>query len=195
METIASPKHLQQHLLQQQQQTQKGVQGTKLQTKRVTTQPVFEKFKPTKLQVPPTRPKFAKGFLVEFKVGKRMVHELVSFAKGSRVPTTQTSTLKTVEEVAVEVMKVDKAIELFYTMAIMNLDTGNLTLEVNIIKKILFMGEKEKVMLQEEMDKEKDFQKGYKQNVEIWRKNRVEAEQTNKLRIKKLQDENEELKG
>jgi hypothetical protein len=54
----------------------------------VTTQPVFEKFKPTKLQVPPTRPKFAKGFLVEFKVGKRMVHELVSFAKGSRVPTT-----------------------------------------------------------------------------------------------------------
>jgi hypothetical protein len=32
-------------------------------------------------------------------------------------------------------------------MAIMNLDTGNLTLEVNIIKKILFMGEKEKVML------------------------------------------------
>jgi hypothetical protein len=52
-----------------------------------------------------------------------------------------------VEEVAVEVMKVDKAIELFYTMAIMNLDTGNLTLEVNIIKKILFMGEKEKVML------------------------------------------------
>jgi hypothetical protein len=32
-------------------------------------------------------------------------------------------------------------------MAIMNLDIGNLTLEVNIIKKILFMGEKEKVML------------------------------------------------
>jgi hypothetical protein len=45
------------------------------------------------------------------------------------------------------------------------------------------------------MDKEKDFQKGYKQNVEIWRKNRVEAEYTNKLFIKKLRDENEELKG
>ncbi len=108
---------------------------------------------------------------------------------------TQTSTPKFVEEVAIEVMKVDKAIELFQTMAIMNINTRNLTLEVNNIKKILFMGEKEKVMLQEEMDKEKDFQKGYKQNVEIWRKNRVEAEQTNKLFIKKLRDENEELKG
>ncbi len=50
-------------------------------------------------------------------------------------------------------------------------------------------------MLQEEMDKEKDFQKRYKQNVEIWRKNRVEVEQKNKLLIKKLRDENEELKG
>jgi uncharacterized protein (DUF3084 family) len=31
--------------------------------------------------------------------------------------------------------------------------------------------------------------------VEIWRKNKVEAKQKNKVFIKKLQDENEELKG
>jgi hypothetical protein len=31
--------------------------------------------------------------------------------------------------------------------------------------------------------------------VEIWRKNMVEVEQKNKILIKKLQDENEELKG
>jgi hypothetical protein len=54
----------------------------------VATQPAFEKFKPKKLQVPRTRPKFVKGFPIEFKLGKRMVHELVSFAKGSRAPMT-----------------------------------------------------------------------------------------------------------
>ncbi len=54
----------------------------------MATQPAFEKFKPTKLQVPPTRPKSTKGFPVEFKLGKRMVHELVSFAKGFRAPMT-----------------------------------------------------------------------------------------------------------
>ncbi len=48
------------------------------------------------------------------------------------------------------------------------------------------MGEKEKAMLQEELDKDKDFQKGYKHNVEIWRKNKVEAEQKNKVIIKQL---------
>ncbi len=53
---------------------------------------------------------------------------------------------------------------------------GNLTLEVNTLKNRLVMREKEKAMLHEELDKEKDFQKGYKHNVEIWRKNRVEVE-------------------
>jgi hypothetical protein len=48
------------------------------------------------------------------------------------------------------------------------------------------MGEKEKAMLQEELDKERNFQKGYKHNVEIWRKNKVEVEQKNKVLIKKL---------
>ncbi len=67
--------------------------------------------------------------------------------------------------------------------------------KVNILKNILVMGEKEKEVLQEELDKERQFQKGYKHNMEIWRKNRVEVEQKNKVFIKKLQDENEELKG
>ncbi len=58
------------------------------------------------------------------------VHELGSFLEGSRNPMTQTCTPKFVEEVAIEVMKVDKTVELFQTMAIVNLNTGNLTLEV-----------------------------------------------------------------
>ncbi len=48
------------------------------------------------------------------------------------------------------------------------------------------MGEKEKVVLQEELDKKKDFQRWYKHNVEIWRKNKGEVEQKNKIFIKKL---------
>jgi hypothetical protein len=36
------------------------------------------------------------------------------------------------------------------------------------------------------------FDKGYKHNLEIWRKNRVEVKQKNKVPIKKLHDENEE---
>ncbi len=50
-------------------------------------------------------------------------------------------------------------------------------------------------MLQEKFTKEKDFQKGYKHNVQILRKNKVEAKQMIKVFIKKLHDENEELKG
>jgi hypothetical protein len=45
------------------------------------------------------------------------------------------------------------------------------------------------------LDKEIDFQKGYKHNVETWRKNRAKVKQKIKVHIKKLQDENEELKG
>jgi len=48
------------------------------------------------------------------------------------------------------------------------------------------MGEKDKAMLQEELDKERKFQKGYKHNVEIWRKNGAEVEQKKKKLIKKL---------
>jgi ribosomal protein L31E len=50
-------------------------------------------------------------------------------------------------------------------------------------------------MLQEELGKERKIQKGYKHNVEIWKKNRVEAEQKIKVFIKKRQDGNEELKS
>jgi len=76
------------------------------------------------------------------------------------------------EEVVVEVMKVDKVVDLLQTMAIVSLNMGNLTLELNIIKNKLVVGEKEKAMLQEELNKERNIQKGYKHNVEIWRKRR-----------------------
>jgi uncharacterized protein (DUF3084 family) len=42
---------------------------------------------------------------------------------------------------------------------------------------------------------ERKFQKGYKHNVEIWKKNKAKAEHKNKMLIKKLHDENEELQG
>ncbi len=68
----------------------------------------------------------------------------------------------------------------------MNPNMVNLTLEVNSLKKIIATWEKEK---------EKTFQKGYKHNVEIQRKNMTKAKQKIKMLIKKLYDENEELKG
>jgi hypothetical protein len=34
---------------------------------KVATQHAFEEFRPTKLQVPPTRPKYTKGFPFEFE--------------------------------------------------------------------------------------------------------------------------------
>jgi hypothetical protein len=61
------------------------------------------------------------------------------------------------EEVVTEIMKADKAIKLFQTMAIMSLNMGNLTLEVNVLKNKLATGVKGKAMLQEELDKERDL--------------------------------------
>jgi len=61
---------------------------------------------------------------------------------------------KFVEEVFT---KADKGLELFQTMAIMSLNMGNLTIEVNILKNRLVTGEKDKTMLQEELDKERVF--------------------------------------
>jgi hypothetical protein len=72
-----------------------------------------------------------------------------------------------VEEVDAEVMKVANVVKLFQTMAIVNLNMGNLTLEVNTLKHRLVAGEKEKTMLQEQLDREREIQKGYKHNVEI----------------------------
>jgi hypothetical protein len=46
-------------------------------------------------------------------LGSRLVHGLGFSLKGSKNPTTQTSTLKFMDEVVVEVMYVDKTIELF----------------------------------------------------------------------------------
>jgi hypothetical protein len=60
-------------------------------------------------------------------------------------------------------------------MAIVSMNMGNLTLVVNSLKNRLATREKKKVILHEELDKERNFQKGYKHNVEIWRKNNVEA--------------------
>jgi hypothetical protein len=64
-------------------------------------------------------------------------------------------------------MKIDKVVKLFQTMAIVSLNTRNLTLKVNTLKNKLVMGEKEEAILQKELDKKKEFQKGYKHNVEI----------------------------
>ncbi len=64
-------------------------------------------------------------------------------------------------------MKTNEIIELFQTMAIVSLNMGNLTLEVNTLKNRLATREKEKVNLLKELDEETDFQKGYKHNVEI----------------------------
>jgi len=52
-------------------------------------------------------------------------------------------------------------------MAIVSLNMGNLILEMKSLKNRLVTREKEKVNLQEELDEERNFQKGYKHNVEI----------------------------
>ncbi len=56
---------------------------------------------------------------------------------------THTSTPKSME-VDAEVMKVDKVVELFQTMAIVSLNMGNLILEVNILNNILIKWEKKR---------------------------------------------------
>ncbi len=92
-------------------------------------------------------------------------------------------------------METQREAELFQTMAIISLNMGNLNMEMSNLKNILATREKDKAILQEDLDKEKDFQMGYKHNVEIQKKNIVEVKQKIKMLIKKLQDENEELKG
>jgi len=76
-----------------------------------------------------------------------MVQKLGSSIEGSGSLMTQTSTPKSVEEVAIEMMKTNNAIELFQTMEIVNMNMGNLTMEVNILKDKLVTRKKEKVML------------------------------------------------
>ncbi len=88
-----------------------------------------------------------------------------SFVEGFKNLMTQTSTPEFVEKVVVEVMYANKVVRLFQTMAIMNLNMGNLNLEVRSLKNILTIEEKEKVVLHVELDKERDFQKDYKHNI------------------------------
>jgi hypothetical protein len=80
---------------------------------------------------------------------------------------TQTSTPKCVEEVVAKVMNAHEAAKLFQTMAIVSLNMENFILEVNTLKNKLAARKKEKASLQEELDKERNIQKGYKHNVEI----------------------------
>ncbi len=68
----------------------------------------------------------------------------------------------------------------------MSLNMGNLTLKMNNLENRLTTKEKEKVVLQKELDKEKYFQKGYKHNVEMWRKNRAKAKLKKEVFIQKL---------
>ncbi len=88
------------------------------------------------------------------------------------------------EEVDVEVMQAQKVVELFQTMAIISLNMGNLNLEVSSLKNRLATWEKKKAILQQELDKEKNFEKEYKHNVEIQKKNMVEANQEIKCSLR-----------
>jgi hypothetical protein len=54
-------------------------------------------------------------------------------------------------------MQANKVAKLFQTMAIVSLNVGNLTMEVNNLNNRLAIREKEKAILQEELDKERDF--------------------------------------
>jgi hypothetical protein len=145
----------------------KGLHATELKTERVVTQLAFEEFILVELHVPLSRLEYAEGFPFEFELGRRMVHELGSSIEGSGDTITQTNTPKFMEEVAAKVMKTDKAIKLFQTMAIVNMNMGNLTMEVNTLKNKLVIREKEKPMLHEELDNEREFQKDYKHTMEI----------------------------
>jgi len=55
---------------------------------RVAKQLVFEKFKPTKLEVPPNKLKYIERFPFKFELGSIMVQELGSSIKESIDPMT-----------------------------------------------------------------------------------------------------------
>ncbi len=122
-------------------------------------------FRTLELQVPISRLGSVDGQLFELGLGNRLVHELGSYVEGSKNPTTQTITPKSMDKVVEEVMQVDKVVKLFQTMAIVSLNMGNLNLEVSNLKNILDTKEKEKAIFQVELDKERDFQREYKYNI------------------------------
>jgi hypothetical protein len=76
-----------------------------------------------------------------------MVQKLGSYVERSKNPTPQIGTPKSMEEIVIKVMQTNITIKLFYTMVIVNLNMGNLTLEVNNLKNRLATREKENVML------------------------------------------------
>jgi len=75
METTGSPHHFQhlQHHLQQQQQTQEGLQATRLYIERVETHPSFIVFIPLELQVLISKLGSTAGHPFEFGLGSRLV--------------------------------------------------------------------------------------------------------------------------
>jgi len=62
-----------------------------------------------------------------------------------------------VEKIVAEVMQTYMATKLFQTMAIVNLNMGNLNLKVSSLKNKLATKEKEKAIPQVKWDKEKGF--------------------------------------
>ncbi len=82
-----------------------------------------------------------------------------TFVKGFKYFMKYTSTPKSMEEVVVEVMQTQKATKLFQTIAIVSLNMGNLNMEVRSLKNRLATWEKENALVQEELDKERDFLK------------------------------------
>ncbi len=66
----------------------------------------------------------------------------------------------------------------------------NLNLKMSSLKNILTTEEKENATLQEELKKQKDFQKEYKHNIKIWRKQRTKNEQKIKPLILKVKKKN-----
>jgi len=50
----------------------------------VETKPSFAKFKPSKLQVPVSRPRYVEGFPFEFEFGSQLVQKMGSSMKGSK---------------------------------------------------------------------------------------------------------------
>ncbi len=111
------------------------------------TKPPLAVFRPLEIQVPFSRPRSTKGQPFEFRLGSKIIQELGSSREGSKNPTTQTSTPRFVEEVVTEVMQANKAIELFQTMAIVNMNMGNLNMEENSLKNRLTIEEKEMAIL------------------------------------------------
>ncbi len=108
---------------------------------RVATQPTFKNFRLTKLHLPPSRPESIERFPFEFELGKKWYRSWDHLLKDLEI-LWHKQVNQSLEEVAIEVMNVNKVVGLFQTMAIVHLNMGNLILEVDILKNKLVMGEK-----------------------------------------------------